>query len=108
MKSIGKTIRFELKPVNLIRPTHHIRILDSQKKTVLDKKINWTDKPRFVWIPQNAGTYSLIMDSSAQNISGIRLEEKLDIIDSQKLLNDHFFNIQHMCQPPGIHPDRHD
>lgn len=98
MKSIGKTIRFELKPVNLIRPDHHISILDSQKQTVLDKKITWTEKSRFVWIPQKAGTYDLIVKSDARNISGLRFEEKIEIIDSQKLLNDHYFTIHHMCQ----------
>lgn len=100
LKSIGKTIRFELKPVNLIRPEHHIKIFNSEKQTILEKKIKWGEAPRFVWIPAQQGTYSIWIKSDAQNKSDIQMKEEIKIIDAQKIFNEHYYRIQNMCQTP--------
>jgi hypothetical protein len=96
VKPMGKSVRFNLKPINLVDPQLKIKILKNQpgnETPVFDKKISKNDKLNFVWIPTEAGEYRLIIEVEAENKTGLTVEETFTAVDVQEILRNHFYQL---------------
>jgi hypothetical protein len=96
VKPMGKSVRFTLKPINLVEPQFKIKIVKSRAENeppVFDKIISKDDKLNFVWIPTEAVEYRLIIEVEAENQTGLTVEEIFTPVDVQEILQNHFYQL---------------
>ena len=96
VKPRGKSVRFNLKPINLVKPQFKIKIVKNRpgnEPPVFDKIIAPNDKLNFVWIPAEAVEYRLIIEVEAENKTGLTVEENFTPVDVQEILRDHFYQL---------------
>jgi hypothetical protein len=96
VKPLGKSVRFTLKPINLVEPQFKIKIVKSQAENappVFDKLISKNDKLSFVWIPKEEVEYRLIIEVEAENKTGLTVEETFTAVDVQEILRNHFYQL---------------
>jgi hypothetical protein len=101
VKAMGKSVRFDLKYFNLIKPKYAIKILKDQpgdQTPVYDKIITPEDKPSFVWIPKEAIQYRLVVEIDAENKKGLTVEESINAIDVQAILRNYYYQLQNRCE----------
>ncbi len=91
---LGKSIKFNLKKFNLIKPELKIKILNPAGKSVFDKTVSHNEDPSFVWIPDKAVEYKLVMEINAKNKKGLRIEETFNVTDVEKILNQYYYRLQ--------------
>lgn len=97
IKPMGKSIRFNLKPVNLVDPQFKIKIVKNRpgnETPVFDKELSKNDKLNFIWIPAEAVEYRMIIEVTAKNKTGLTVEETFTPVDVQKILRNHFYQLQ--------------
>jgi len=96
VKPMGKSVRFNLKPINLVDPYFKIKIVKNQpgnETPVFDKELSKNDKLSFVWIPSEAIEYRLIIEVEAKNKTGLTVEETFTPLDIQEILRNHFYQL---------------
>ncbi|MGD2092989.1 MAG: hypothetical protein PVH61_42900 [Candidatus Aminicenantes bacterium] len=96
IKPIGKSVRFNLKPINLVEPQFKIKIVKNRpgnETPVFDKILSSNDKLNFVWIPAEAVEYRLIIEVEAENKQGLTVEEIFTPVDVQEILRNHFYHL---------------
>lgn len=96
IKPIGKSVRFNLKPINLVEPQFKIKIVKNQpgdETPVFDKILSKNDKLNFVWIPAEAVEYRLIIEVESENKKGLTVEEIFTPVDVQEILRNHFYQL---------------
>ena len=101
VKALGKSVRFDLKHFNLIKPKYKIKIVKDQpgdQTPVYDKVITPEDKPSFVWIPKEAIQYRLMVEIEAENKTGLTVEETFSAIDVQEVLRNYYYQLQNRCE----------
>jgi hypothetical protein len=91
---LGKSIKFNLKRFNLIKPELKIKILDPAGKSVFDKTVSYKEDPSFVWIPNKAVEYKLIIEINAKNKKELRIEEPFKVTDVEKILKRYYYHVQ--------------
>jgi len=97
VKPMGKSVRFNLRPINLVEPQLKIKIVKNQpgnESPVFDKIISPNDRLNFVWIPAEAVEYRLIIEVTAKNKTGLTVEETFAAVDIQEILRNHFYQLQ--------------
>ncbi|MCP5048811.1 MAG: hypothetical protein GY940_16690 [bacterium] len=97
----GKSIKFTLKGVNLIKPQYTVKILKESgnlsaapSPPVFEKVIARDEIPSFVWIPEDAAKYQLVIDIEAENQKGLTIEETYNAVDVEKMLQNYYYEIQ--------------
>jgi hypothetical protein len=96
IKPIGKSVRFNLKTINLIEPQLNIKIIKNQpgnETPVFEKILSKDDKLNFIWIPAEAVEYRLIIEVEAENKKGLTVEEIFTPVDVQEILRNHFYQL---------------
>jgi hypothetical protein len=96
VKPKGKSVRFNLRPINLVEPKFEIKIVKNQpgnETPVFDKTISPNDKLNFIWIPAEAVEYRMIIKVTAGNKTGLTVEEIFTPVDVQEILRDHFYQL---------------
>jgi hypothetical protein len=96
VKPMGKSIRFNLKLINLVEPQLKIKIIKNQPGNaapVFDKTLSTGDKLTFVWIPAEAVEYRLIIEVEAENEIGLTVEETFTAVDVQKILRNYYYQL---------------
>jgi hypothetical protein len=96
VKPMGKSIRFNLKLINLVEPQLKIKIIKNQPGNtvpVFDKTLSADDKPTFVWIPAEAVEYRLIIEVEAENKTGLTFEETFTAVDVQEILRNYYYQL---------------
>ena len=91
---LGKSIKFTLQRFNLIKPELKIRILNHTEKSVFDKTISYNEAPSFVWIPDKAAEYKLVIEINDKNKKELRIEEIFNVTDVEKILNNYYHHLQ--------------
>lgn len=99
VKPLGKSVRFDLKPINLVEPGYKIKIIKTQwesqsKPVVFEKQISVDDIPSFVWMPNEPVEYKLIIEIEAKNKKGVMVEQTFNSIDIEKILKNYYYDIQ--------------
>jgi hypothetical protein len=99
VKPLGKSIRFDLEPVNLVEPGYKVKIIKTQWENqtgpvVFEKQISANDIPSFIWRPEEAVEYRLIIEIEAKNKKGIMVEQTFKPVDVEKILKDYYYDIQ--------------
>jgi hypothetical protein len=99
VKPLGKSIRFDLKPINLVEPIYKIKIIKTQwesqsRPVVFEKQISVDDIPSFVWMPNEPVEYKLIIEIEAKNKRGVKVEQNFKSIDIEKILKHYYYDIQ--------------
>jgi outer membrane protein assembly factor BamB len=97
VKPIGKSVRFNLRPINLVEPQLKIKIVKNQpgnETPVFDKTISPNEQLNFIWIPAEAVEYRMIIDVTAENKTGLTVEETFAAVDIQEILRNHFYQLQ--------------
>ena len=97
VKPMGKSVRFNLRPINLVEPQFKIKIVKNQpgnETPVFDKTISSNEKLNFIWIPAEAVEYRLIIEVTAKNKTGLTVEETFSAVDIQEILRNHFYQLQ--------------
>jgi hypothetical protein len=97
----GKSIRFTLKEFNIQKPQYTIKIYKSapytenkQSEPVFEKIIKPKDKPSFAWLPEDALEYKMVIQIDGLNKKNVIIEETYNIIDLDRVLQNHFFEVQ--------------
>lgn len=75
----------EVSSINLIRPSHKLTINDSGKKTVWTAQIGPLERKTPVWKPEQAGNYTLLIETDSQNHSTLQLETPFTVFDRTAL-----------------------
>jgi len=91
---LGKSIKFNLTKFNLIKPELKIEIVNHAGQSVFDKTISHKKNPSFVWIPEKAMEYKLVVQIDAKNKKGLRVEKSFNITDVEKILKHYYFHLQ--------------
>ncbi len=99
IKPLKKSIIFTIKPVNLIEPGVKVTIFDSEKKIQYEKQIG---KPgdlyyEFVWMPEKAGLYRLVVHLDAENKKGIEVEKTFRVEDIDSVVERYYYEVQLEC-----------
>lgn len=97
VKPLGKSIRFELAPINLIEPQIEARILDQANQTLIEKKFVPGESSIFVWIPEKTGTFQLTIVVESQNQPEIKTIKSFLVSDVTSLTRAHFRQVQKNC-----------
>ncbi len=92
--STGKSIKFILSPVNLIDPEFDVKILNSKKETIFNKKIADAEKAQFNWIPEAEGEYEVSVDSKTADGQQLTTTQPFSVMDIDKLLLDYYLELQ--------------
>jgi hypothetical protein len=97
----GKSILFTLKEFNLHKPQYTIQIYKPNPNNatiintpIFEKIIMPKDKPTFVWLPEEALEYKMMIKIDALNKQNVVVEETLKIIDLNRVLQNHYYEIQ--------------
>lgn len=106
--SAGKSIKFELSALNLVKPSYDVTIerlstdeagAETGTKTVVfNKSLAVYDLPSFVWVPRETGRYRLNVVISAGNKKGLMVSKTFDTIDVDKILEQHYYDVQTQCE----------
>ncbi|MCU0288468.1 MAG: PQQ-like beta-propeller repeat protein [Acidobacteria bacterium] len=91
---MGRSIKFKLEAFNLIKPELKLNILDTENKHIFEKIINSKDDPSFIWIPNRATTYRLVVEINAENRKSFLIEHSFDVIDVENLLLQYYYQLQ--------------
>ena len=91
---MGRSIKFNLERFNLVKPELKVNILDTENKSVFEKNIAYKDDPSFVWIPNRAMAYKLVVEINAENKKGLMIEHAFEVIDVEKLLSQYYYQLQ--------------
>ena len=91
---IGKSIKFNLEIFNLVNPELKISILDTGDVKVFEKTITYKEDPSFVWIPNRAMAYNLVVEINAENKKGLMIEHPFEVIDVKKRLSQYYYQLQ--------------
>jgi hypothetical protein len=97
VKPLGKSIRFDLQPINLVKPGYSIKIMKTgagDNPVVFEKQIPVDDKPSFVWVPSKPGGYRLVIDIQAENKKGLTVEQTFEAIDVEQIVRNYYYEIQ--------------
>jgi hypothetical protein len=100
IKPLGKSVRFDLKAVNLIDPTYKIKItgnLAGTEDIVFEKQISLKEKPSFVWVPRRPIEYRLLIEIQSLNKKGLTVEETFEAIDVDRMVKAYYYNVQTGC-----------
>lgn len=81
LKPLGKSIKFDLTPVNLIKPRLNVAILNQSKQRVFETALTSDQLMSFVWVPEQAGTYRLELNVRAENRDVMAIRKNIKIID---------------------------
>jgi len=98
LKPLGKSIKFDLQPNNLIEPELKINILDKSKNKVFEKLIKNQEPLSFVWIPVNPGTYDVYIKVNSKNQKKFEVEQNFNVVDLDKILRKYLFKLQKDCK----------
>jgi len=101
VKPLGKSVRFDIKSINLIKPHYTIEIfknLPGEINPIYEKSLSITDKPSFVWIPKEAIEYRMIIKIESENIKYLTVEKIFPALDIQKILRDYYYELQSQCE----------
>jgi hypothetical protein len=96
VKPKGKSVRFNLRAINLVKPHFKIKIVKNRpgnETPLFDKIISPNDKLNFVWIPPEAVEYRLLIEVESENKTGLNVEETFTPVDVQEILRDHFYQL---------------
>ena len=106
IKPKGKSVEFNLKSFNLIKPRFRIKIFhiqaaaqpgNAERETVVfERQISKKDKPSFVWIPANAAKYRLVLEAYAENRNVI-IEETFEAVEIDEKLQEFYYEVQSQC-----------
>jgi hypothetical protein len=99
IKPKGKSVRFVLKTINLLKPQLKIKIMKTQPGNtdpIFEKIITPEDNPYFIWIPPEAVEYRLVVEVDAENKKGLTVEETFTAIDVEKMLQNYYYQLQIM------------
>jgi hypothetical protein len=99
---MGKSIKFNLKKFNLIEPNLNIKIIDHTGESVFQKTIPDKQDPSFVWIPDRAEEFKLVIEINSKNKNGLIIEESFDVIDVDKILEDYYYRLQKRSQADQV------
>lgn len=91
---LGRSIKFNLEKFNLVKPELNVKILDTENENVFAKTIAYKDDPSFVWIPNRAMAYKLVVEINAENKKGLIIEHPFEVIDVEKLLSQYYYRLQ--------------
>lgn len=91
---LGRSIKFNLERFNLVKPELKVKILNTENENVFDKTIAYKDDPSFVWIPNRAMGYKLVVEINAENKKGLMIEHPFEVIDVEKLLSQYYYRLQ--------------
>ncbi len=91
---LGRSIKFNLERFNLVKPILNVKIQDSENNNVFTKTIAYKDDPSFVWIPNRATAFRLVVEINAENKKGLIIEQPFDVIDVEKLLSQYYYWLQ--------------
>jgi hypothetical protein len=95
--STGKSIKFILKPVNLIEPALEVKILNSKKESIFNKEIIDAEKGQFNWIPESKGNYEVTVDAKTEDGQVVKSSQAFTVLDTDTLLLDHYLKLQQAC-----------
>jgi hypothetical protein len=102
---LGKSIKFDLKKFNLIKPELKIEILNHEGQGVFDKTISYKQNPSFVWIPVKAVEYKLVVHIDAKNKKGLKIEKSFNVTDVDKILNHYYYHLQKYSKADQVAPN---
>lgn len=100
VKPMGKSVRFDIKSINLIEPQFSIKIFKNQpgeQTPVYEKVLTSSDKPSFVWIPKEAIDYRMVIAIDSENKKGLVIEQVFPALDIQQMLRNYYYEIQTQC-----------
>lgn len=98
LKPLGKSIKFDLQPINLIEPGLEINILNKSKNNVFEKLIKKREALSFIWIPDKAGNYDMIVKVNSKNQNKFEVEQNFNVVDLDKILKKYLFKLQKECK----------
>ena len=91
---LGRSIKFNLERFNLVKAELKVKILNTGDENVFSKTIAYKDDPSFVWIPNRAMGYRLVVEINAENKKGLIIEHPFEVIDVEKLLSQYYYRLQ--------------
>lgn len=97
VKPVGKSLRFLLKPINLVDPLINIKILDKSGNSVFEKQFVEDEQPAFIWIPDKVGDYRLVLAADAKNHQNLKVETSFKVLDVDTLMKKYYFKLQKEC-----------
>ncbi len=90
----GKSLKINLKNINLIQPRYEVEITNRSGEIVYTKTITWKDNSTFAWIPEKAEEFKIKVEINSLNKKGMIIETSAQIIDLEKMLKNHYFFLQ--------------
>jgi hypothetical protein len=94
----GKSIRFELKPVNLQKPELTVQITDGDAQQVFEKNFHPKDDLNFLWIPEKEGQYNVTIKVKSENRGLLDITKALPVINLENTIRKYYFDILEKCQ----------
>ena len=98
LKQVGKSMKIGLVPLNLIKPSLSISILNQKKESVLKKLLKGEKNLQFIWIPRQAGAYQLVVEAASENKDVIRVTKSLQVVDLSDIISRANFRVLKKCQ----------
>jgi len=95
----GKSIKFNLISINLIKPQYHIKIYKTLPGGAVDQPVfekellKDTEKANFFWIPEETAVYRMVIHINALNKKDVVVEETIETLDINKILKHYYYNL---------------
>jgi hypothetical protein len=91
---VGKSVKFYITKFNLLEPTLQIKIVNPAGVEVFSGKYTPKQDSSFIWIPNKAAVYKMIVEINAENKKGLIFEETFNVIDLDAILTRYFYEVQ--------------
>lgn len=110
VKPLGKAITFAVKPINLIDPQARIKILknDNSQDNIFNKELGKDQDLSFVWIPEEPGSYKIVLEMDAENKKELKTEKDFEVVDIDRIVKQYYYELQRDCPKEFLKEKRKD
>lgn len=98
VKIVGRSVKFELVPINLFKPSYSIDISNDKEESLFTTNFSSTDIPSFIWIPPDAGKYKMSVGIEAKNQKQLKTSYSFEVIDLIAIIHTYFQKLQAECR----------
>jgi len=98
VKPAGKSIAFELSPINLLQPRIRVTIEDARREAVFSTTFSPKNLPHFVWVPREAGQYMLRLQAASKNMDEVTVEKSFQVVDLVRLIHGYTHQVMQKCR----------
>ncbi len=95
---IGRSIKIEVKPVNMINPNIRIIISDLSGNKIIDKNFISQMPVNIAWVPHKEGTFKIQVTLTDENITINEDDIKIEVMDLKRIYREYYLKLIDNCR----------